>query len=438
MKIIISENNRIIICCIIVTLLILLGISQSIFMTLALAISLFIVVTYPSVSQKLAFSFFLLPYSAVFVKGNVGGYTYYVMIMFALCLVFLYKRYRIEKNLLLSSVLCILFMGFRSIDVAGMSLPLRGQYVIVGLILLLFYCNSKYDVEFEHICLMYCLGVLSAAIIGTFSPYIPNLQNYMYDGFITDGGVVRYCGLFTNPNYYTYDITVCFSGLLFMCSYKKKIAMPYLILLIGLAFAGIVSISMSFVLSMLLALFIYLFIVGKSKKGIYALSVFAGVFIIVYFATKNNQSIQALIDRIVYLNTSTNDLSSLTTKRTDIWQYFLQLIFNNPSILFSGAGLFSINRSAHSFYIEMVYYYGLLGVSFFTIFLYSIFKKTRECFCGVKIHNINYLIILVPVLFRAAGISLVAFMNFWMSLLLCLIAYGHCYKMNIKEKEIYD
>ena len=95
------------------------------------------------------------------------------------------------------------------------------------------------------------------------------------------------------------------------------------------------------------------------------------------------------------------------------------------------AGINSTAESAHNFYIEYWYFFGLLGVILFVAFITATGKVINR-FMNRAHFKKQILILLIPIMFRAMAISLVAFMNFWLSL--CLVVAMLNYDDN-KETE---
>ena len=83
-----------------------------------------------------------------------------------------------------------------------------------------------------------------------------------------------------------------------------------------------------------------------------------------------NEAFRAVGKRIVELDFSSFDtLGASTTNRSDIWIEFIKKTFSSYQTAIFGSGLNSTSDSAHSFYIEMIYYYGIFGASLFLILI---------------------------------------------------------------------
>ena len=125
--------------------------------------------------------------------------------------------------------------------------------------------------------------------------------------------------------------------------------------------------------------------------------------------------LSVILERMSSFDMSQGGISSTTTNRSDIWIDFLNRIMSDLKVFLFGAGMNATLESAHNFYIEYWYFFGLLGVILFLMYITTTAFRAKK---SVNRANFNkqLLILIIPIMFRALGISLMAFMNFWLAL----------------------
>lgn len=395
------------------TIFIVLGISYSIFMYAALILAIFMVLFEKGLTKQLSLLMYLLPFSNLFVRGDYGGYPYLLLIMILTVIKIAAKQKTIHKLYFVCTLLCVIDVILLSFS--GMSVSLRGQFAIFGMLLVALFALSKEDFDIVFLSRVYTVAILVAIVLAFCEDFIPNIANYTYDQYLALDTVVRFCGLYKNPNYFTYDITIAIASILYICSLKKKSQLIDLILVVILCICGCLSVSMSFVLSTIIMIICFFLF---SKDGIinFKAIIITLVLAIILFAIFNNTPVlSAILTRMNNFDFTQDGLSSTTTFRSDIWMDFVNRIFSDDKIFFLGAGINSTKESAHNFYIEYWYFFGLLGTVLFVVFVLMTVNRVKHT---TNRRNINkrVLIFIIPVMFRAFGISLVAYINFWLSI----------------------
>lgn len=390
-----------------------LGISYSFFMYVALLLAVLMVFFEKSITKQLALLMFLLPFSNLFVRGNYGGYPYLLLVMILTVIKLAMKLKRFQIAHLLCTLLCVIDVSLMSMS--GISIPLRGQFAVCGILLVATIAAYKEKFDIMYLSRVYAFAVLTAIVLALCKDFIPNMSNYTYDKYLALGMVERFCGLYKNPNYFTFDITIAVTGLLYVSSMRKKMQMLDFILAIVLCVCGCLSVSMSFVLSILVTLICF-FMFSKEKSINYkAILITLAAACILYNLFKNAPVLSVILERMSSFDLSQGGISSTTTNRSDIWIDFLNRIMSDLKVFLFGAGMNAASESAHNFYIEYWYFFGLLGVILFLMYITTTAFRAKK---SVNRANFNkqLLILIIPIMFRALGISLMAFMNFWLAL----------------------
>lgn len=400
-----------------------LGISYSFFMYVALLLAVLMIVFEKSITKQLALLMFLLPFSNLFVRGNYGGYPYLLLVMILTVIKLAMKLKRFQIAHLLCTLLCVIDVLLMSMS--GISIPLRGQFAVCGILLVATIAAYKEKFDIIYLSRVYAFAVLTAIVLALCKDFIPNMSNYTYDKYLALDMVERFCGLYKNPNYFTFDITIAVTGLLYVSSMRKKMQMLDFILVIVLCVCGCLSVSMSFVLSILVTLICF-FMFSKEKSINYkVILITLAAACILYNLFKNTPVLSVILERMSSFDLSQGGISSTTTNRSDIWIDFLNRIMSDLEVFLFGAGMNATLESAHNFYIEYWYFFGLLGVILFLMYITTTAFSAKK---SVNRANFNkqLLILIIPIMFRAFGISLMAFMNFWLALcfIIAMIKYN--------------
>ena len=242
---------------------------------------------------------------------------------------------------------------------------------------------NKEDIEVDKLVYAYAAGIILSQAVGVGLIPIRHLNEFVSVVHYKAVGIrlTRFQGLTVNPNYFSLDVNLALAGLLVLPAKRKERKRPVaeILLLALLSATGILTLSKSFAVCFAATIFLYILIgAEKNKIGkITAFTVFLLVTLFFYRMYSGSSYIMAIIDR-------TNRVSSLkefTSDRTVVWMNYLKYILRTPDLLILGGGagagrLFDYGAS-HSFYIECLYYFGIVGTVLFLIFQYSILEPNH-------------------------------------------------------------
>ena len=193
-------------------------------------------------------------------------------------------------------------------------------------------------------------------------------------------GIIRLCGFYGDPNFYSAQIVTAFGGLLLVVANKKKNNVLHIVLAIVLFFCGATSLSKSFLISILLVLVFWLFTILRHNpsKPIGAIFGFVLTFAILFFVG----AFDNIVEQYTVRFDSVTDASDLTTGRTDLWLEYLRFMFTNPIDLFFGQGYTSVfngvHKGSHNTLIQLLYQFGIIGVVFIVSWLGSFANKDNK------------------------------------------------------------
>lgn len=247
---------------------------------------------------------------------------------------------------------------------------------------------------------------------------IAALRGYEVPAF-WGSSIMRFYGLFQDPNYYAMLLITSLS-LLIKLKDCKCVTWP--VFIIGgllLIACGILTYSKTFFLMLIVVVFIYLvwqFWNKRVLRGILLtlLIVVAGG--IILFA--EGSPFAVVLSRL----TSSTNLDELTTGRSELFMTYYNAIVSDPVSILFGKGLAAGNlgRDPHNLFLEITYYIGLTGlvlmVTYFGILIHGI-VKSRET---VRKQNFvsKYAVVLVVVVLHVTlhGMtSLASYVSFFVA-----------------------
>lgn len=327
-----------------------------------------------------------LAYSQVILINGRTFNLYYVALILFLIKCFFYilnfkKLYNLSIYLGLMSFTVLYFVGM----VLGQGFD--DSYILVYMVILAMFIGillikdiNTVDVYNTYLS-MFCLSLA----IGLLVDYIPDLRNVIR--IATVEGVNRYTGLAWDTNFLALQCASNIGVLLFLCEKFPKKKYYYLSALIVVFFFGILTISKMYFLAVGILYVMWLLLSKTSainKLLTFVLIIAALVFSLILLPT--DSAINAMFYRIVNNIGNGFDFNKITTGRWNIWMAYLKDWSGSPTKIFFGSGvnykvIFN-GYSAHGFYVETLYQFGLVG----TLLAFGMFYS---CIQSIKM---NYFI----------------------------------------------
>ena len=193
--------------------------------------------------------------------------------------------------------------------------------------------------------------------------------------------ILRFKGLFRDPNYYMTLLAVGLTALIKLKESNRIRWSAFLIMGGLLALFGILSYSKMFFLSLVLILALFLiwqFWNGKMIRGV-ALTLISLVLLMVVLSLEDSP-LSVVLERFK----SAKSISDLTTSRTDVFLVYIRAISGSVRTMLFGFGLAAegLYRDPHNIYIEATYYTGFIGfsliVAFYCALIYRLIRKTKS------------------------------------------------------------
>lgn len=421
---IIRKSTNSIVILVLSLIFIILGLSNDLFLVIGIIIaSCYIFI---SGEDGIYGLFFILPFSPI-MKFSPGGNTFFniLVAVYILRMIFLNEKSKLSFYQILSILAFIIFSLFNT----GGSNLIKLVDLIIYFVLAYLVMNSKQNINVRKLLMFFVAGILIASVLGTFSDWVPGLSGFMRATRIKldDGDIVgRFSGIQTNPNFYTMDITIAIAALLYFIGSKKQRWFDYLLVIVLLGF-GVLSLSLSFMLSMAFVFLLYLIykIFRLTRLSFDINVVLRGTLvivltIIVISQISNLPYMDIYFQRLGAGGFVDQSLSDLTTGRSDIWSDYLKLYLSDWRIFIFGVG-YSVEaynlRQAHNYFLELLVHLGIVGTMIYFNVLNSIFKPF-----SVKIKGrMLCLLPLAALIFRGFGINLFFRDNFIFYLIICTL-----------------
>ena len=262
------------------------------------------------------------------------------------------------------------------------------QWFNAGLLILLVYlCYIYYDeIDIINIVWYFFSGILLSCLLAFLFMSLTiekSLFNVCIDG--------RFQGLTQNPN--TLHILCVISiSILLILWFKNKINNYLIWILTGLfSLIGIITKSKAFLICLLLMVFIIgvLVLIKYKKRGIPICAIIFLICICCFFVFKDGfMDIFKRFSEYSY----NNIMDVILTGRWSIWKQYLIEWSKNFYSVFLGLGVTANkinNMSVHNTYIELLYYFGVLGMLIIMLLIYSYLRlvkeKNKRIKCGVNL-----------------------------------------------------
>lgn len=240
-----------------------------------------------------------------------------------------------------------------------------------GQIFLLWVLLPKQNVwSAERTAKAFCLGVIATSVYALIFRETWQLQNVT--GAETEAiwgtGIMRFHGLFKDPNYYMTMLIVGLALLIKLKETGRLKTLPFVFLVIALTALGVLTYSKTFFLILVLLGAVYILWQFRNKKIIWGILLVAIVVIAADFLLFSEDSPFAVV--LARLQGS-EDLSDLTTGRSDVYLNYLKAITKNPLTFLFGYGFASpgLQDDPHNIYLEISYYCGTVGLALIVILL---------------------------------------------------------------------
>lgn len=362
--------------------------------------------------------FFFLPWSPLLKTGpdSVSFYTIGLVLVCGISMLKYwtsFKRYHIVAGVLL----LILTLLSKLLDGSYLAMDYIGFMMMIMLFPVVAAESGKKVYRFEDVVGFLSVGIILASLCAQEFAAYDNIEQFIQvDSYKT---IVRRCGFYGDPNFYTAQITAALAGCLILILRKgeRNRTLKLVVLILCLLYCGFLSGSKSFALvgALMLGMWGVEVLRMRGQSGLKSTLIIASIFAGVYIATSS--LFAGLLDVISVRFSTANDLDSLTTGRVDVWNSYLETFLSDVKVLFLGMGYTNTHvngRASHSTIIQAVYQVGVLGIPILISWIYCFQKHSILRIGGKRISWLQTGVVLCGLFLPWMAIDVLFFDEFFL------------------------
>lgn len=383
---------------------------------------------------------FFLPWSPL-MRTNPAGFSFFTFGIVLVCFVsvikkkFVFRRYHIVSGIVLA------FFTLLSKLLSGHGLEF--SYIAFLMLIVLFPVvkeeSSSGQYDFYQIVVFLSVGIISAALCAQWFSSYGNISKYIVvHSYLT---IIRRMGFYGDPNFYTAQITAALGGGFYatLKENSKRRITALSILLMLLVYCGFLSGSKSFVFITFLIMVIWAVEMMRMRgnTGRKIVLTIVSLLAVVYIAS--SAIFGVLIDVLVTRFSFVDNLSSLTTHRTELWAMYFKDIFGSVKTFFLGEGFTNVKvneRGSHNTVLQMLYQLGILGTPVLVLWIICFFKEVSRKSRHTRKRMVSTWILLIGVFMPWLAIDMLFFDEFFLFQWYALVALRERNQyLNTKDSE---
>lgn len=256
---------------------------------------------------------------------------------------------------------------------------------------------------------------------------------------IWGSGILRFRGLFRDPNYYMMMLVIGIALLLKLRDCGRIRLWPFLAMCAAMGALGILTYSKTFFLVLLMLVGIYILWQirnGKVFRGVVLIALVAAAAVVIL--VWEDSPFQVVITRLV----SADNVDELTTGRTTVYADYLEEILSGPDTFLLGLGMAAegLIKDPHNFYIEAAYYTGVIGLGLLVGFYASMVDAMRRRAPGFREQHLigRYVVVFTTLVlyFTLHGMfQIMSYGGLFLAVLSIMLTKKHPAPVPLPEKE---
>ncbi len=308
--------------------------------------------------------FFVVPMANIF-KFSPGVQSFFTVVLLVYIVLHLVLPRRATFAVILFAVYVLIGQLFE-----GQFNFFRTVKLVCSLLFLSSVLNNKVEMRNKEIFLSYIIGNLVSSVFGLMDSGFFKIESYIgtaeFAGPSSETDILRFSGLYPDPNYYSVCIIVSMCLLLILYHKKEIGVFPAVLVAAPMIYFLIITYSKSSVI-MLLVFFAYLmYSLMLQKKHFHVVAIIIMLVTVIVLALSGRISwFETVIARFTTASSGEElDVNALTTGRTDIWMMYLKYILHNLNTAVFGDGIsagFYNQMAAHNTYIDILRHLGIVG-----------------------------------------------------------------------------
>ena len=377
----------------VLALLILFGTYRNVF-SLAAFLLMGLMLVFCDRESNLLQIFFVMPMAGIF-KFSPGVQSFFTIVL----LVYVALHLVLPRKSTLFVILFAVYVVLGQLLGGGFNL-FRTIKLICNFLFLSSTLNANVKIDHKKLFFSYIIGNIVASVFAKMSSGFFKIESYI--GVKELGGldefkdVVRFAGLYEDPNYYSISliISLCLLVVLF---YRKEISFYELFLWASfLVYFLIITYSKSAFIMLVVPFLSWEYTLYKKKNySVLIASVFAVLVVLLLAFSGEIPALDVIVSRMTEVESEDFDINTITTGRFNLWiRYATYLIKNIKAGLFGvGIGTPLLNgEAAHNTYFDILYYLGVVGgVLLLTVLLTTSSQCIQK---NIKRNVLNYSIII--------------------------------------------
>lgn len=423
----IIDRHKVAICLLLVALILLGVISTNLFTVLAF-ILFALIVLFAKEQFIICLLLFILPFASLF-KLTPTTFS-----LFTICEIVVVVRFFFAKKFSVSVVMAaLLYFGYLVLGtfIRGQEFDVNHIKQFENILMLYSLVIISKKTPFEKIATYYILGMILSSFVGLYAQGNATFHEYAKHINLETGEYTRFCGLMGDPNYYSVNMMLAFIMLLGLRK-KGKVSIDVFWILYGLLTVfGFLTISKSFMLVYIVIFAVTAVTVLKNGNPIENCLLMIGVIAILIVGFSEGGLISSVLERII----SSNNMHELTTGRSTIWEYYMELFASDPSVLVFGTGLTNSllhGKGTHNIYFETIYYLGFAGILILLFCIYFCLKRKGTKKKKQGFNYLGWIVLAVMYFFLQSLFSYVLMYNIF----ICWLMSSNDFKRKSKIEEI--
>lgn len=184
----------------------------------------------------------------------------------------------------------------------------------------------------------------------------------------------RFQGLLRDPNYYMCLVAIAIVLIVFLYLNGYSSIQYSFVNICLLLFLGAITYSKTFILALV---FLVIFLVGML---FYKKMYFQAVSFLCLIIGGGLLMAKTVLSVTIYRITSARNMHDLTTGRNDLILNYLKEVTKSAQVLFFGNGLSGeiLRRGTHNIFLEIVFYFGLVGLLLLMIYIGMLIYAFKE------------------------------------------------------------
>lgn len=388
----------------------------------SLGFYLFTILTAPT-GYLVPMMLFYLPWSTIIkLSPSSISFVSVATLLVFIRMLFMQKNALVNKKIFLS-IFGLFLIAFLSKVFHGYGFST--SYIMFFVMLFAFsmiYDRYSDETSFEIAVIFFALGIILATLASIICAGNSNIYKYivvMDDQYL---GVTRYCGFYSDPNFYAAQVIPAVGALLVIVTNKKEERLFSIILIIALIMCGITSLSKSFLICLTLIFAIWLLSLVVTKPSMFLLALL--LIVTSLFWVLSTGMFSDVIDQYLIRFGGVTDSSSLTTGRSDLWKEYIDFLWDNPLEAILGQGFTSVfngvRKGSHNTIIQLIYQFGLIGMCFLFSWLLSFRSSHHE-----KPKFFMIVLLFVSCFSMWMGLDILFFDDFFLIIMLFSVGINH-------------